>query len=257
MRFFYYYIVAFTGVLYTLTFGVFKRSNREWIYAIAARFGKSTKIKSRLHKTSIETLVASSGTILLAETEGVDGNISLYELTVIAKLIRWVQPKRVFEIGTFDGRTTLNIAMNAPKDAEVFTLDLTASERKDITHSLAPFEERYVNKAVSGDRFRNNPGGKNIQQLLGDSASFDYAPYQGSIDLVFIDGSHAYEYVKSDTEASLKLLRPQGGVLIWHDCGVWNDVTRYLHELDAKLGTGTLKQIEDTSLVVWDLRKRD
>lgn len=255
MRFLYYYIVSCAGVLYTFTIGVFKRSNREWIYAIAERFGKSTKTKSTLRKVSITELIAASEAILLTETEGVDGNISLQELTIIAKLVRWAQPKRIFEIGTFDGRTTLNMAINAPADAEVFTLDLTAAERTNTTHSLAPFEERYVNKAISGDRFRNNPGGKNIQQLIGDSASFDYTSYAESIDLVFIDGSHAYEYVKSDTEVSLKLLRPQGGIVIWHDCGVWNDVTRYLHEMDAKLGIGTLKQIEGTSLVIWDLRK--
>jgi len=35
--------------------------------------------------------------------------------------------------------------------------------------------------------------------LFGDSASFDYSPYHGRVDLFFIDGAHSYEYVRSDT----------------------------------------------------------
>ena len=55
-----------------------------------------------------------------------------------------------------------------------------------------------------------------ITQLFGDSKSFDAAPYAGQCDLVFVDGSHAYSYVKNDTEKALAMTRP-GGVILWHD----------------------------------------
>lgn len=55
------------------------------------------------------------------------------------------------------------------------------------------------------------------QFLKSDSAKFDTAPYRNSIDLVFVDGYHGYEYVKNDTEEGWEMLR-LGGIIAWHDC---------------------------------------
>src|SRR5271157_5902498 len=54
------------------------------------------------------------------------GNLTVDELAVVALLCQWLQPQTVFEFGTFNGRTTLNLAANTPPDAKVYTLDLTA-----------------------------------------------------------------------------------------------------------------------------------
>jgi len=43
---------------------------------------------------------------------------------------------------------------------------------------------------TSGTRYRGTVWEHKIQQLYGDSAAFDYTPYQGKIDFVFVDGSH-------------------------------------------------------------------
>ena len=43
---------------------------------------------------------------------------------VIANLAEQAEPPTAFEIGTFDGRTTLNIAANLRPPARVYTLDL-------------------------------------------------------------------------------------------------------------------------------------
>jgi predicted O-methyltransferase YrrM len=53
--------------------------------------------------------------------------------------------------------------------------------------------------------------------LRSDSATFDTIPYLGSMDLVFVDGAHSYQYVKNDTEKGWEMLRP-GGIIAWHDC---------------------------------------
>lgn len=92
-----------------------------------------------------------------------------------------------------------------------------------------------------------------IHQLLGDSAAFDYTLYENSCSLVFVDGSHNYDYVMSDTRAAMEMTNV-GGVVIWHDYGVWEDVTRALDALEQREGYG-LRSISGTSLVYWKKHK--
>jgi len=67
--------------------------------------------------------------------------------------------------------------------------------------------------------------------------------------LVFVDGSHAYDYAKTDSATAFRLAKP-GAMVIWHDYGVWPGVTRALEELEASQKLG-LKHIRGTSLVFW------
>ena len=64
-----------------------------------------------------------------------------------------------------------------------------------------------------------------------------------------MDGSHAHDYVMADTETALKLAAHKG-VVIWHDYGVWEGVTRALEEIEASRHLG-LRHVRGTSLVVW------
>jgi len=155
------------------------------------------------------------------------------------------------EIGTFDGRTTLNLALNS--DAQVFTLDLPGN--METVFQVKGSNEKYMKKQSSGARFSSPPHTglpcvERITQLYGDSASFDFSPWYGKIDLVFVDGAHSYEYVVNDTNIALRLLSPEGGIIVWHDYMVWPDVTRALHELKEKMPSLPLVHVRDTSLVV-------
>jgi hypothetical protein len=67
--------------------------------------------------------------------------------------------------------------------------------------------------------------------------------------LVFVDGSHAYDYACKDSETAMRLVRPEG-VVLWHDYGVWPGVTQALEELEAARHLGLL-HIRGTSLVIW------
>jgi len=71
----------------------------------------------------------------------------------------------------------------------------------------------------------------------------------GRAGLVFVDGSHAHNYVIADTDTALKLLARKGVVHL-HDYGVWEGVTRALEEIEASRHLG-LRHIRGTSLVVW------
>jgi predicted O-methyltransferase YrrM len=190
--------------------------------------------------------------IRLVETDKADGNVNLAELAILAQAAAAIPVgSDVVEIGTFDGRTTLNLAVNAA-GARVFTLDLPPHER--AAFSLAPGERQYVDKPRPGARFRAcgpawRGAAQRITQLLGDSATFDWAPYAGRAGLVFVDGSHAYDYVRKDSATAMRLVA-KGGLVLWHDYGRWEGVSRALDELEAERRLG-LRHIAGTSLVVW------
>src|SRR6188768_1735878 len=82
--------------------------------------------------------------VTMLEPQAIDGNVSLYELFVINALVAQRAPLRIFEFGTFNGRTTLNLAANSPADARVFTLDLPRGH--DTSHALQPLEQKYADK---------------------------------------------------------------------------------------------------------------
>jgi hypothetical protein len=44
--------------------------------------------------------------------------------------------------------------------------------------------------------------------------------HHGQAGLVFVDGSHAYDYACEDSETAFRLVK-SGGLVIWHDYGVW------------------------------------
>jgi hypothetical protein len=190
--------------------------------------------------------------IRLVETNKADGNVNLAELAVLAQAAAAIPAGTiVVEIGTFDGRTTLNLAVNAGA-AHVYTLDLPPEER--AAFALAPGERQYVDKPQPGARFRDadpprREAAGRITQLLGDSATFDWAPHAGRAGLVFVDGSHAYDYVRKDSETAMRLVA-KGGTVLWHDYGRWEGVSRALDELEGQRRLG-LRQIAGTSLVIW------
>ena len=51
-----------------------------------------------------------------------DSGTRIDELLILAMVTKVLSPNRVFEIGTYNGRTTSIFALNAPQGATVFTL---------------------------------------------------------------------------------------------------------------------------------------
>jgi hypothetical protein len=191
--------------------------------------------------------------IRIVAPEKNSGDVNLGELAVLASAAAATRAgEEVVEIGTFDGRTTLNFAINAPAQYRVFTLDLPADAAPKF--DLAPGERAYVEKPRSGRRFLEAPpewraAAARITQLIGDSATFDWSTHIGRAGLVFVDGSHAYDYVIADSETAFVLVAKKG-MVIWHDYGVWEGVTRALEEIEASRQLG-LRHVRGTSLVVW------
>lgn len=159
--------------------------------------------------------------------------VSSYQADIIAlsMLCKLAKPKRIFEIGTLYGSSTLQMVLNAP-EAEVFTLDLEGpvhlnTTALDRSHAAEGQKRRLV--------FAGLPEEQRITALYGDSAVFDFGPFENSIDLFYIDGAHSYDYVKNDTMKALRCVRA-GGVIAWHDygrCGI-NGVSKWLNQFRAE-----------------------
>jgi predicted O-methyltransferase YrrM len=139
------------------------------------------------------------------------------EILTICLLVRWVQPRGIFEFGTFNGNTTLQIALNMEEDCTLFTLNLPPDHGNTQLESSAQDKRVHPSVAGSGQAFRDERERARIKELFGDSASFDFTSYYGHCDFVLVDAGHEYGYVKSDTENALKLLPLDGGVIVWHD----------------------------------------
>jgi len=125
--------------------------------------------------------------------------------------------KDVFEFGTFRGKMTHEISKYANK---IVTLDIDCSYYQ-TEHGSSHYVLGEIYKKYKND---------NITQLIGDSLKFDFTPYYGKFDLIFIDGNHDYKFVKNDFLNSVKLLKPDGGWIIMDDPG-WDGVSKATQEL--------------------------
>jgi hypothetical protein len=181
----------------------------------------------------------------------------LADIVNLCRLCVMLRPRVVFEIGTYHGYSTLHLALNTGADARILSLDLpkrppasgagagtsagsgnrnTAVADRDRPTSLRTtfLDDAHISGATgtAAYLFDGTPEAARIELLFGDSASFDFAPFAGAVDLFFIDGAHSYEYVRSDTLSALQCVLP-GGVIAWHDFGRTglNGVSRWLLEM--------------------------
>jgi predicted O-methyltransferase YrrM len=174
---------------------------------------------TRLPKVSIEEILADvneATVISLWALPQVARSINLHEAACIGALLKLVRARRVFEFGTYRGFSTTQIVLNMPPDGRVFTLDLPLTNLTTKFELDTPGEFEVVQDTRKGELIPNELR-ERITFMAQDSALFDPKPYEGTMDLVFVDGAHTAEYVKNDSEKGWQMLRP-GGVICWHDC---------------------------------------
>ena len=245
------YLLALAGSVFLFSVGWLRQSHRFLIYQIAVHFGYPPSSEEQILPTAaISRVLPGLFEPRLLEIDPAEGNVTTLELAVLAESVRRSKPSVLFEIGTFDGRTTLNLAANTPTTARIHTLDLLASQITATRYGLDRGESQFVKKEASGRRFAGTPFAPKIIQHFGDSATFDFLPFRGGIDWFFIDGSHAYDYVRSDTALALASIRDRGGIIFWHDYQPdWPGVIRALNELQrSEHRLAGLVHLEGTTL---------
>lgn len=182
----------------------------------------------------------------------VDGGTSDAEAWILAVLAK--RARRMFEFGTCTGKTAYLWARNSPPDAQVVTVTLAPDHLSEYQREASddPQDVQFALKESSHTEFlySGSPVAAKVEQLFADSKALDVSRWAGRCDLVFVDGSHAYSYVVSDSAKALELVAP-GGLVLWHDyagprhaAGVY----RALNEVAQRL---PLVRLEGTTLVAY------
>lgn len=170
--------------------------------------------------------------------------VGLLEGQFLGTLVRLTRAKRILEIGTFTGYSSISMALALEPDGRIITCDVN-----DETTSIA---RRYAEEAGVVDRieYRTAPGLDSIAEL------------EGEFELIFIDADKP-NYLNY-YEATLPKLAP-GGVMIL-DNTLWSgrvadpdendDNTRAIREvndriLDDPRVNNVLLTVRDGMNLVW------
>jgi spermidine synthase len=120
------------------------------------------------------------------------------DIVALCAIAKTIKPRRILEIGTARGRTTLLLSDNCP-EAEVITYDIDPNAGGYFkTLDPPPSRIRAINCDFQSDASRLREGDK--------------------FDFIFIDANHVENAVRADSELAFDLLAP-GGVIVWHDYG--------------------------------------
>jgi predicted O-methyltransferase YrrM len=171
------------------------------------------------------------------------------ELAALAYIARAMAPKNIFEIGTFRGRTALNFALNTSDECRIHTMDLSEHERREL-EGMSAADKSIVGQSLTGIDYKNKGVDAKIVQLLGNSLTFDFAPYYGKMDIVLVDGAHHYEAVVSDTKHALKMVAPKG-VILWHDWGNYGDYNDVMRGVLTQVERTKIYQVENTQFAIY------
>lgn len=130
-------------------------------------------------------------------------------------LVRWLRPRTIVEVGSYNGATTICLAAAC------------AENRHGHVHALEPF-------ALHADLTERHLGNAGVAAwcTVHRTPSTDIPALRrlGTFDLVFLDADHAYEATRRDFDAFSAQLAPDG-VIVMHDCVKFMDVRRVIHEI--------------------------
>ena len=232
-----YYVYFLVYLPWLLLIAPLSFEGREMIRIAANRLGFKPRWRGILEEKdyplrSIEAnnLAGMDFDVALHHPNSHDGSVTTYELMILNKLVQLQNPKLIVEFGTFDGRTALNFAANAPA-AKIVTIDFLPQPCL----------------------FDGAPYAANIHCEQGDSTSFDISPYRGRAEFIFVDGGHDAPIVTSDSLKALDMVAPNG-VVVWHDYRDFKGVQEAIAVAAERAGAANFRFIRDTSMVIYDPR---
>ena len=110
------------------------------------------------------------------------------------------------EIGSWRGESLINVA---PHCRQVVSLSLSVTEMREMGFSEGVIK---LDGYLLGDQ-------PNIKRIGHNSVTFDFNSLGQKFDVIFVDGDHAFDAVKSDTINAFKMLKDENSIIVWHDCG--------------------------------------
>lgn len=151
--------------------------------------------------------------------------INMYEKHMVVKIesrnkidiiVNLPDNANVLEIGCLKGEYS-QILLDKYKVKNLYLVDPWCDENVmsgDQDGNNVVIYNGYENFNYVTERFKNNSNVKIMRKFSRDISDDDIAP--GSIDLIYIDGDHSYEGVKTDLNIALRLVT-KNGIICGHD----------------------------------------
>jgi hypothetical protein len=193
-------------------------------------------------------LTPDAASIISLPAAHAGGGMSFTELVILARVTRVLQPKAVFEMGTYNGLTTAVFLLNSNPDAQIVTLDLPPGSVEDESY-IRSDQQLVVSRQLGS--VPQAMGLRPYTQLLCDSMVFDPSPYSNSVELGLVDAAHDLAHVRNDTIKMASMITDQG-MVFWHDYGGKGSLLPLANYLDGLGKRALLYRIPDTSLA-WAL----
>lgn len=131
-------------------------------------------------------------------------SLTVRQAAYLFGLIRQMKARKVIEIGRYKGGSTILIAAAMTGNGRLWSIDIGEKEAR-----LQGGKPHRSFDSQLGDLCKRL--GLSVDLIVGDSRTVEIAT--GEVDLVFIDGDHAYEGVKNDFERFGRRVRIGGAVL--------------------------------------------
>lgn len=170
-------------------------------------------LKNGLPFVDINELIPNLNEEIISYTY-LDGNSRITDIALLKAICKNYVDCNYLEIGSWRGESLINVSQVAKKCTSI-SLSKEEIIRKGMSKRTAELQGLFTNAIA------------NINHIEHDSFTFDFKSLNEKFDVIFIDGDHSYDGVKSDTLNAFKLLKDDRSVIIWHDCGGGYEGFRY------------------------------
>jgi len=155
---------------------------------------------------------------------GIEGEVDSEECEILYELAKKCKKGVIVEIGSYKGLSTVCLGYGS--------MDGFKKRVYGVDTFVGTGEKANLNLPSYLSEFRKNIFNNRLHKLVKPRVglSIEVAKtFKQKIGLLFIDGGHAYEDIKSDFKSwSPKMIK--GGVIAFHDIDSWTEPTRFINE---------------------------
>lgn len=158
------------------------------------------------------------------------GTSRVTDFALLKQLVADRPNAEYLEIGSFRGESLNNIAQVANHCTSI-SLSQAEMRAMGVADWFVTQDGMFINETP------------NITRILHNSLTLDFSTINKKFDVIFIDGDHTFNGVKSDTQNCFNLLKDDNSVIVWHDSGYFYDDYRW--EVLAGILAGTPPQFRN------------
>lgn len=155
--------------------------------------------------------------------EHIKGDADPSTTILICRLVTYLQPKHILEVGTWRGKTAYNMALHSPPGARVITIDLPSEMLTGNELAWGTDAVYFQPRDKIGVVYKGTPMEVKINQIFADSTTpgcrqlLDDLLRGEKLDFAFIDGSHQYDSLRTNFEELVLPRMAEGGVALVDD----------------------------------------